>query len=619
VLTKKNLLNLTMLTITDTAIYSGVKHTMPNRTALPYQTTDPIPGRTLSLFEKSVDALKPPLVGLDFVEDAIRRNGDDSSGDGRTFISDLHSLKDHAERAYKKATEIIRYGLTDSARNNYELMKNLSWTSEMLGYWKTNELQLLNHSLPHLTESLLDFFYRYFGAKVDLSNPVDSIYNSSADDVEEYFAVGLSVWDRLKNAFAEIKKLQSATKTFYQFIDYYTSQYDYAKKWQQESHSKPPSKIFPTGLQDLEIMWHVTTAYSKVLAEGLKAKKDLSAPAGLGGGSRDLVSFTASYPHAEGIKDAMIDMAYLMRGPRTVEAVDKYRKELGVSDSGFDWVLSTFKSNWGNDIEDRFGYLVEYTLLKAQEEGLRYNPVFFGSDIRERFAALDPNEIDIIEAVVDTRGEDTTYHRAEEEWRIPPKNILSVGPVGSQSETLQKAVQKAGSFLPAQYAGKRIIRFRGACYVRVDSVKSSIHHLPRKAMLGPIQEVHFLSEDDMLKLPPSAFYGVISITDPGRRAPLPSGWGSVLRLQFDDVEEAYPLRPYGGSSTWPFDEVDAQKIISWLAENKNKLHGVYVHCWGGVSRSAAVAKYIAERLGLPFDQTYDAYNILVYDTLKSIG
>lgn len=126
----------------------------------------------------------------------------------------------------------------------------------------------------------------------------------------------------------------------------------------------------------------------------------------------------------------------------------------------------------------------------------------------------------------------------------------------------------------------------------------------------------------MKGLRPSPLYGVISITDPGRIANLSEGWGSILRLQFDDVEEPDPYKPYGdpyARSSDLFTAQDANKIIQWLDANKRKLAGIYVHCWGGVSRSAAVAKFIAEKYGIPFDHSYDKYNRLVYNILKQVA
>lgn len=152
---------------------------------------------------------------------------------------------------------------------------------------------------------------------------------------------------------------------------------------------------------------------------------------------------------------------------------------------------------------------------------------------------------------------------------------------------------------------KKILKYKGHLYVRALIEKG-------------YQSVDFLSEKEMQRTISSPLYGVISITDPGRTAALPKWWGSVLRLQFDDIEEVGSFRPYGGRGSYDaFTVEDAQKIKAWLKANENKLAGIYVHCWGGISRSAAVAKYIAEEYGIPFDHSYDKYNTLVYDTLRS--
>jgi hypothetical protein len=133
----------------------------------------------------------------------------------------------------------------------------------------------------------------------------------------------------------------------------------------------------------------------------------------------------------------------------------------------------------------------------------------------------------------------------------------------------------------------------------------------------PLDGVDFIDEATAVQLTPSPLYGMVSITDPGHTAPLKEGWGcGVLRLQFDDTEEASSFSPYGSSREIPFDRQDAQKIIQWLDRCVRQLAYVYVHCFGGISRSAAVAKFIAERYGLPFDHDYADYNRLVYLILK---
>jgi predicted protein tyrosine phosphatase len=145
----------------------------------------------------------------------------------------------------------------------------------------------------------------------------------------------------------------------------------------------------------------------------------------------------------------------------------------------------------------------------------------------------------------------------------------------------------------------KTVKYRGATY----KVTSVVHF------------VDFISEEQAVRMEPIGTMGLISITDFERgNAPIRPGWGSVLRLKFDDIET---FGPYGERGV-PFDESDAKQVIKWLDQNKHKISALYVHCWAGISRSAAVAKFIAEKLGLPFDHNYDSYNPLVYRTLKAV-
>jgi len=112
--------------------------------------------------------------------------------------------------------------------------------------------------------------------------------------------------------------------------------------------------------------------------------------------------------------------------------------------------------------------------------------------------------------------------------------------------------------------------------------------------------------------------GVISITDPGRQANLKPGWADILRLQFNDVDPEY-LESLGNDAEGKvlFTEQQAKKVVSWINNNKGKLYGVVVHCWAGISRSGAVAKFIADKFGLPFPKERSEFvNRYIYDMLQ---
>lgn len=50
--------------------------------------------------------------------------------------------------------------------------------------------------------------------------------------------------------------------------------------------------------------------------------------------------------------------------------------------------------------------------------------------------------------------------------------------------------------------------------------------------------ISYISEAVVLTLPPRQDAAIVSITEPGREAPLPcpEGWGALLRIQFADAE-----------------------------------------------------------------------------------
>lgn len=129
----------------------------------------------------------------------------------------------------------------------------------------------------------------------------------------------------------------------------------------------------------------------------------------------------------------------------------------------------------------------------------------------------------------------------------------------------------------------------------------------------PIKHVIFTSQYSACERPGWRNWAVISITDINfADAPLQPGWLDVLRLKFDDFsqpsDDGYVL----------MGDLQARAINQFVrrVHDDSRCEGVLVHCWAGISRSAAVAKWIAERHGLSFPAEYDEYNKHVYTTLR---
>jgi predicted protein tyrosine phosphatase len=125
-----------------------------------------------------------------------------------------------------------------------------------------------------------------------------------------------------------------------------------------------------------------------------------------------------------------------------------------------------------------------------------------------------------------------------------------------------------------------------------------------------LKHVIFTSQQSACSRPAWNNWAVISITAFGAEdARLQQGWHDILRLAFDDIQH----EEYGYVICETFH---ARSIISFVERcNDEKVEGILVHCYAGISRSAAVAKWISERHGLTFPVDYDQYNKHVYTTL----
>jgi len=108
-------------------------------------------------------------------------------------------------------------------------------------------------------------------------------------------------------------------------------------------------------------------------------------------------------------------------------------------------------------------------------------------------------------------------------------------------------------------------------------------------------------------------WAMISISEPVSalgEAKLLKGWHAVHRLEFHDIEterkdESYVL----------MSEQQAQDLVNFVHSVASDIEGIIVHCRAGISRSAAVAKWIAEAYGIKFNHEYPHYNKHVYKLL----
>lgn len=95
-------------------------------------------------------------------------------------------------------------------------------------------------------------------------------------------------------------------------------------------------------------------------------------------------------------------------------------------------------------------------------------------------------------------------------------------------------------------------------------------------------------------------------------------WKDVLRLEFDDADPSLISQILIEKRYRLFNEEDAIKVLKFLKMHQANTEDAFVHCEAGISRSAAVSKFIAHIYSLPFPEQYSIYNKHVFSTLLRV-
>lgn len=132
---------------------------------------------------------------------------------------------------------------------------------------------------------------------------------------------------------------------------------------------------------------------------------------------------------------------------------------------------------------------------------------------------------------------------------------------------------------------------------------------------GDKLKIKFMSYIDAKKLVPFADSAIICMSNPGSELVANKDWSNSLTLHFEDVDSE--TNPKG------FKPHHAIRIIQFVDRLPKEVDRIYVHCLAGVSRSAAVAKFLAEKFEdsefLRLYQGYTLFNKLVYSTLNLVA
>jgi predicted protein tyrosine phosphatase len=113
-------------------------------------------------------------------------------------------------------------------------------------------------------------------------------------------------------------------------------------------------------------------------------------------------------------------------------------------------------------------------------------------------------------------------------------------------------------------------------------------------------------------------WAVISISEPNSafgEAKLDESWFAIQRVSFHDTvpgvqyDEKHELMA----------EKHARKIVDFVRLVSPEIEGIVVNCKAGISRSAAVAKWIAATYDLPFNHSYGFFNKHVFSLLNEVS
>lgn len=136
-----------------------------------------------------------------------------------------------------------------------------------------------------------------------------------------------------------------------------------------------------------------------------------------------------------------------------------------------------------------------------------------------------------------------------------------------------------------------------------------------------ITSIQFLSLEEFLQVEASPQVVVVSVLDhsEAHRRPALTGFGDVLALEFEDAWEDEGIR-------WPDDPTPEQhtlfagglaEVVPSLAHARDihafvmrhhrsaKASSLVVHCYGGISRSAAIAQWFASVLWVPLSNPHE--------------
>jgi hypothetical protein len=247
-----------------------------------------------------------------------------------------------------------------------------------------------------------------------LKDPDTERYIKENCGMEAFNAILKGIRD-MDDFLAKIERYKSIVKDMEREIIIWANSVERRKSTEhlRSSERMPPHEPF-------EYLYHASSNVPAIMREGFKTKKELGRPTGLGGGSSDLISFTANPKIARAIASALKIAVKIAKGEITFDDIAKKYGRFNILSKDDIQGRTRYSSN---PKENAFS-LYRLALMRIQNKGLGYDPTF-GFPEFEMFAQTDIQDIGVIKAKVDM-SKVQEYLPAEEEYRVPPDAISDI-------------------------------------------------------------------------------------------------------------------------------------------------------------------------------------------------
>lgn len=278
-----------------------------------------------------------------------------------------------------------------------DVRRNLVFVFDAMRYFSESLEIFSRNFLEHLEEIRFDYFY-----------------GSGYDD-----KTTIEYMSRVENSISQIKTI---VVSFEKLITEVKNKFE-ALKHYYEGEREDGSDPFPKGAEKVETLYHASVDAANIFRKGF----DPVVPEVKGlGGSRDdrsgksAVSFTSSLYVAKEIARCLKEAVMISKGNV------KFNDILEWAGKEASKTLEYYEYAFGRKRE---GVVAVMNLYRAYLSATpRYNPVFFGDmkELTDKLKRVNYKDVGVLECVVDIGTEEVRYLKSEYEFRVPPKNVLSI-------------------------------------------------------------------------------------------------------------------------------------------------------------------------------------------------